>query len=127
MNIGRLNLSGCRLIRNLSPGLSDVAQLNLSDCPLIQKLPADLQVRSWIDVGGSGLKSLPRKMAGTPIRWRGVGVNERIAFRPETITIEEILAEANAEVRRVMIERVGFDWFVQHAKAEELDEIATGW
>ncbi len=121
LSIGRLNLSGCRLIRELPAGLTEVAQLNISDCPLIRELPANLEVRSWIDVGGSGLTALPPKLADTPIRWRGVFVNERIAFRPETLRIDEILAEANAEVRRVMIERVGFDWFVHHAKAEELD------
>lgn len=48
-------------------------------------------------------------------------LRKRIAFRPETFTVEEILAEPNAEVRRVMRERVGFAWFFQNTRAELLD------
>jgi hypothetical protein len=37
------------------------------------------------------------------------------------LTADEILGEPNAEVRRVMIERVGFEWLAEHAGAEVLD------
>jgi hypothetical protein len=36
-------------------------------------------------------------------------VDERIAFRPETIELSEILNEPNIERRRVLSERVGWD------------------
>ena len=39
--------------------------------------------------------------------WHGVRVTQQIVERPETITIKQIDAEQNAEVRRVMIERYG--------------------
>ena len=41
--------------------------------------------------------------------WRGVQVPERIILQPDTIKGTEIVAEQNAEVRRVMIERYGWD------------------
>jgi hypothetical protein len=56
------------------------------------------------------------------LRWRGVPVDERIAFHPEQLTAKEALAEKNAEIRRVMIERIGYFRFAQEAKAKVLDE-----
>jgi hypothetical protein len=84
-------------------------------------LPDGLEVTSWLDVGGSGLTGLPASLAGVRLRWRGVAVPGRVAFQPETLTVGEILEEPNAEVRRVMLERVGFDWFFERANAEVLD------
>src|SRR3982750_1359503 len=57
-----------------------------------------------------------------PLRWRGVPVDQRVAFYPETITAEEILDETNAERRRVLLERMGYDTFLTHAKAEVLHQ-----
>jgi hypothetical protein len=37
--------------------------------------------------------------------WHGVRISERIILHPETITADEILAEENVEVRRVLLER----------------------
>lgn len=118
---GHLNLAGTNL-PNLPPGVRQVAQLDLRDCAAVTGLPADLEVSSWVDVGGSGLTRLPRSLRDTRLHWRGVAVTERIAFRPEALTAEEILEEPNAEVRRVMLERVGFERFFRDASAEVLDQ-----
>src|SRR5207302_1651414 len=80
-----------------------------------------LQIGSWLDVGGSGLAGLPPSLCDVRLRWRGVAVSERVAFRPQTLTVEEILDEPNAEVRRVMLERVGSEWFFAQSRAEVLD------
>jgi hypothetical protein len=118
---GHLNLAGTGLT-GLPSGVRQVAQLDLRDCPGITSLPRDLEVLSWIDVGGSGIRRLPPTLRDVPLRWRGVAVSERIAFHPETLTVEEILSESNAEVRRVMLERVGFEWFFDRAGTEVLDQ-----
>jgi hypothetical protein len=78
-------------------------------------------VRSWIDIGGTGITSLPDSLSGIGLRWRGVPVSAQIAFFPETLSGSDILAERNAELRRVMIERVGFDKFLRDVNAEVLD------
>lgn len=117
---GNLNLAGTGFTA-LPPGVRQAAQLDLRDCRGLTRLPAGLEVRSWIDAGGSGLTRLPRSLKGVPLRWRGVPVTERIAFRPGTLSAGDILNEANAEVRRVMLERVGFDWFFRNVDAEVLD------
>jgi len=65
---------------------------------------------------------MPPHLAGLAIRWRGVPIDARIAFRPETLDAREILAEPNAERRRVMMERFGLDRFMRDAKAQVLDQ-----
>jgi hypothetical protein len=94
----------------------------VSNCPNLRDLPAGLRVSSWLDVGGSGVTRLPASLAGVRLRWRGVPVDERIAFRPETITVAEVLAERNAELRRVLLERFGFERFMREAGAAIVDQ-----
>jgi hypothetical protein len=52
----------------------------------------------------------------------GVRVTEQIVMRPETLTVEQIMGEENAEVRRVMIERFGIERFMQEAEATVVSE-----
>jgi hypothetical protein len=49
-------------------------------------------------------------------------VDERVAFRPQTITLDEILDQTNAERRRVLLDRFGMRRFIRQTKAEVLDE-----
>ena len=52
----------------------------------------------------------------------GVRVSEQIVLHPETITSEEVMKEGNAEVRRVMCERMGWDNFIEQANLTMVDE-----
>jgi Lon protease-like protein len=119
---GRLRLRDCPRLRALPAHLGRLAQLDIAGCLNITALPASLVVSSWIDIGGSGVTALPPHLAGVGLRWRGVLIDDRIAFRPETLGHEEVLAERNAERRRVMLERYGLDRFMTDAEAETLDE-----
>jgi hypothetical protein len=122
IRIGRLNASGCTRLTSLPAGLRNLAQLDVSNCPNLRELPTGLRVSSWLDLGGSGVTRLPASLASVRLRWRGVPVDARIAFRPETITTAEILAERNAELRRVLMERFGFERFMVEAGAAVMDE-----
>ncbi len=121
IRIGRLNASGCTRLTSLPAGLRNLAQLDVSNCPSLRELPAGLRVTSWFDVGGSGVTRLPASLAGVRLRWKGVPVDERLAFRPETITVAEVLGERNAELRRVLLERFGFERFMREAGAAVVD------
>jgi len=121
IQVGRLTARGCAQLRSLPPWMTRLAQLDLRDCANLRELPEGLVVTSWIDVAGTRIRALPSSLKGVQLRWRGVTVDERVAFRPELITAEEILAESNAERRRVLLERMGYDAFLIHAKAETLD------
>ena len=52
----------------------------------------------------------------------GVRVSEEIVMNPESITVEQILKEENAEVRRVMCERMVWDVFIDKAGLTMVDE-----
>lgn len=54
--------------------------------------------------------------------WHGVRVPEAVILRPETITVERIEAEVNAEVRRVMIDRMGMERYFAEAEMQLVDE-----
>ena len=59
--------------------------------------------------------------------WHGTRVTRQIIEQPETLTIEQISAETNAEVRRVMVERMGWERFCAVAKMKliHIDELHT--
>lgn len=122
LRVGRLRARNCTGLTGLPTWLKQVSQLDLRGCAGIELLPDDLEVSSWIDLAGTGIRRLPAPLAGTPLRWRGIPVDERIAFRPEEITVEEVLGERNAEVRRVKLERLGLDRFLADANPQTLDE-----
>jgi hypothetical protein len=95
--------------------------LNLAECTQLTELPDHLDVTSWIEIAGSGLQSRPASLADIQLHWTGVPIDDRIAFHPETITAEEILNEANVELRRVLLERMGFERAMKEITAEEID------
>jgi hypothetical protein len=121
LRIGRLLARGCTRLAALPPWLTNLSQLDIGGCASLTDLPATLRVTSWIDLAHTGITWLPAAARGAQIRWRGVPIDERIAFRPETITGEEVLGEQNAERRRVLLERMGYEAFLRQVRAHELD------
>ena len=60
--------------------------------------------------------------------WHGVRLNNPdIIEHPECITIDQVQQEANAEIRRVMLERYGFDRFIVDSGAVPIhaDDVGT--
>jgi hypothetical protein len=55
--------------------------------------------------------------------WHGVAVTEQIVMAPDTLTVAQIEAEANAEVRRVMIERYGIARYIHDSGASVVHEL----
>jgi hypothetical protein len=122
---GRLNLRGCTAVSFLPEYLGPLAAVNLRDCPNIRGLPSRLRITGWIDIAQSGLaaaRATPPCLKAVEIRWQGVPIDERIWFRPESITVDEILTEENVERRRVLLDRFGYSRFMEEAKAELLDK-----
>jgi hypothetical protein len=68
--------------------------------------------------------------AGPSVRYRdgwslwhigGVRVDEQIVMRPQTQTVAQIKAESNAEVKRIRIERYGWEQYMLDAGAKKID------
>ena len=52
----------------------------------------------------------------------GVAVNEQIVMRPETLTVAQIDAEQNNDVRAIMLERFGTGRYLLESGAGVIDE-----
>jgi hypothetical protein len=118
--VGRLLARGCSSLLRLPSGL-DVSRLDVTDCRVLESLPEGMRVRNDIEIANTRIRRLPDSLRGVPLRWRGVAIDERIALEPESITGEEVLDEANAERRHVLLERFGLERFLDEAGAEVLD------
>ena len=119
IGIGHLVLRGCSRLKTLPNWLGQLAQLDLAGCEQIDSLPKGLQISSWLDMADTAITKLENPK--TKLRWRGVSIEARIAFEPESITAEEIIETENLELRRVKLERMGYETFLKNVKAQVLD------
>lgn len=111
---GALRMAGCVRVAGLPAGLvGPIEGLDISGCGLITVLPPRLVIRHWIDVAGSGLvahlPALAARLAGLDLRWRGLSLPDKVAFAPDSVSAAEVLAETNVEIRRAIVERIGFE------------------
>jgi hypothetical protein len=118
---GTLTARNCENLTNIPVSLNTLSSIDIRDCVLIDSIPEGTSVRNWIDIGGTRIKSFPSSMNGVQIRWRGVPIDERMAFHPELITADEILTGQNIELRRVKLERMGYERFLSQTDADMLD------
>lgn len=109
--VGHLDLHGATDLYQLPDNLT-CESLDISDCINLTSLPPGLHVTHWIELAGSGITRLPAGH-GFVLRWRGVQVNDRMAFESQSITGQDILNTENVELRRVLIERLGYETFLQ--------------
>ena len=108
---GNLDLSGASQLYNLPENLT-CETLDISDCVNLTNLPQGLHVTHWIELAGSGITNLGAGH-GFVLRFRGVRVTDRIAFESDSIAGQDILNVENIELRRVLIERLGYETFLQ--------------
>lgn len=117
-----LDIAGCVDLRTWPASAAvQIGCLNIRGCRSLTALPAGLANLAWIDLADSGVAALPAALQDVRLRWRGVPVDRRVVFHPETITAHEVLEELNAEKRRVLLERMGYDAFIAGSHAEVLD------
>ncbi len=122
LRYGSLVAQNCINLTELPDWLGTLSILDLQGCANMHTLPENLVVNSWLDLAGTRITELPEGCQNAQLRWRGIPVEKRVVFQPETITTQEILEEVNTELRRVKLERMGYERFVQEAQAEVLDQ-----
>ncbi|MHB8533173.1 MAG: DUF6745 domain-containing protein, partial [Solirubrobacteraceae bacterium] len=80
---------------------------------------------------GRDERNRPHCATGPQLRWRdgwelffwhGVRVPAQVVEHPETLTVAQVDKEQNAEVRRVMIERMGLGKYVRESGARVVHE-----
>lgn len=120
--MGRVIARECTALRELPAWLRGVGQLDVSGCTALRELPTQLQVTGWLDLADTAITELPASMRGTALRWRDVRIDERIAFRPQEIRTADVLKERNVERRRVLLERMRHERFIEQVDPEILDK-----
>jgi hypothetical protein len=109
--LGHLDVSGALDLYNLPENLT-CESLDISDCVNLTTLPIGLHVTYWIELAGSGITNVSAGH-GFIWHWRGVEVTDKIAFESQSLTGQDILNIENVELRRVLIERLGYETFLQ--------------
>lgn len=117
---GTLDLRGCTALTELPRGLG-ARRLLLADCSSLEVVPPDLRVTEPVEVAGTEIRRWPDELAKHWVRFRGVRVPPEVVFAPWTLDAARILGERNTELRRVMLERAGFDDVLKRARATTLD------
>ena len=107
LHCASLNVSNCQHLRQIPEGL-ETRFLDISNCPNILELPENTIIYSVLEFAKSGLRGLPSNLR-VRLHWDGVPIDERTAFYPETISGQDVLRQDNLEVRRVMLERIGYE------------------
>lgn len=123
-SITHLNLNGCESLQTVPQDIkfntNTNAQINLTNCGKLESLP-DTEFNGRLELMGSGLKTLPDRMSECRVSWRRFWVTPDIIFYPERLTPGRILTEPNAEIRRLMLEKVGIEKILANANASTLD------
>jgi hypothetical protein len=96
------------------------------DFCMISERPAKLRLDEWSRPHCEDGPFCEWRDGSALYAWHGVYVPAWIIVRPERITVERIAAESNAEVRRAMIEKRGYEWFVRASKARVIDRSRWG-
>jgi hypothetical protein len=114
-------LNNCRRLTYLPEWMNTLHYLDIRNCINLTTLPASLQSVTHLEIGDSGVVQRPDGVTYRALYWNGVSVSEQIAWQPETLTVDDALRESNLEVRRVIIERIGYERFFAEADADLLD------
>ncbi len=120
-----LDLTDCETLKALPEklyfSLNGQAKLVLTNCFAMKKLPASLEFNGRMEVSGCAVKRLPNLMSQCRVLWHRYRVPQEVVFAPEKLSWESILTEPNAEIRRLMLERVGIDKILSQAQAKVID------
>ncbi len=108
--LGHLNFSNQPNLSTLPQNLT-CESLDISDCINLTVLPTGLHVTHWIEIAGSGITDLP-KGHGFILHWRGVRVSDHDIFTNH-LSGQEILRLENVELRRILIERLGYEKLIE--------------
>lgn len=117
-----LELNGCSSLKRLPPRLTVRSSLDLTDCAALEEIPPQMPPPQRVELGGTRLNGVPGSWQAIPISWHRVPVSARILYQPDRVPPSEVLAEGNLEVRRIMLQRIGFETFARNVESVLVDE-----
>jgi hypothetical protein len=114
--LSTLNLRNNRMLGALPPGVF-VNAVDISGCGSLTTLPNETTLLE-LELADSGLHELPASLRQRNVKllWRGMEITYHIAFEPQKFTADEILKINNLELRRFMLDRMGYEAFVDQLR-----------
>ena len=97
-------------------------RLHRTDGPAVEKADGS---KKWYLHGELHRENGPALISASGVQeWylNGVEVTEQIVMHPETLNVNQIKKERNAEVRAIMIERYGWQLYLADSKAKMIDK-----
>lgn len=91
------------------------------NCIIATRKPLRVAVEESGDLHHESEKALEYRDGWGLYRWRGISVPDWVITNPERITASTIDTEANIELRRVLLERFGFEAYLEEGGFTELD------
>lgn len=102
----------CESIESLPDGMMIERGCQLTDLPKLRRLPVKFVSRGIIDIAGTELEGVTEEQMGRlRFRHRSVPIPAYALFDPERLSVHDVLNQTNAEVRRMMLERMGVSSF----------------
>jgi hypothetical protein len=114
-----LHVQNCVNLREVPRRVRVSQKVRLLFCPNISTLPADLRTPE-LDLNGTPITFVPHGVE--KILQGGIPLEHRHINTPESISAAEVLGEANAERRRILLQRLGAERFMRDAKPEVVDQ-----
>lgn len=121
-SIDQLELIDCTAITTLPSKFNVKWTIDLTGCTRFTAFPADMVFEGNLNVSETALTALPSGMKQCRVVWRGHHIPQRYYFEFDQVEPLEILREANAEVRRLVFEKMGAKTFFAGAPHRVLDQ-----
>ncbi len=122
----------CESLESLPKGMgmesSWSSKIKVVDCAQLKEFPKRMYFRGDLVMKNTSITQLPTPMRACRVLWRGYYVPSDTIFCPQALSSGQILTERNAELRRLMLEKVGVAWALKkaHAKTVHSDVDRSG-
>ena len=118
--MGRLDLRGCHGLTSFPGQPTRLAELDVSGSG-ITSLPEVLQIDRCLHIDGP-MATLPSFGPAARLCYRGVEIPPAAVLEPDQLDPSAVLDEPNLELRRTLVELLGYHRFLDLVKPRVLDE-----
>lgn len=122
VTVNILEMIRCTAITTLPPKFNVRQKIDLTGCTHFTAFQDDMFFEGTLDVSETALTKLPSGMRQCQVLWRGHRIPQHYYFEFVQVNPLTLLGEANAEVRRLVFEKIGSKTFFAGAPHQVLDQ-----
>jgi hypothetical protein len=113
---GSINAEVCSNLSLIDKGLHVGRDLNLQHCARLNYIPDGTHIGQALNIGSTGIRRLPTSLQHAELRWLHEYVKVAHFINPNTITVDDLMWYLNAELRRMMLEMMGIERFIEQTQ-----------